>query len=150
MLTSQILAFTALGMTALAAPSTITLRSDDVVLYGKGRYQIMKRSELEDIEAYRNNGTTPPKPAYLDPNVITTTGASDAVATDKKVRSTKKRWSESTIIIRNPDNRFLGWYVNYRGRTDAQVRSGLGHSDLNRTQTSVTCPNPTSISMPLT
>lgn len=117
MLTSHILTFTALGMTALAAPTTINVRTDDVVLYGKGRYQIMKRTDLEELEAYRKNGTVPPRPSYLDENLNTITAPSDINAAEKSARSVQKR-AESTIIVPGPDSRFLGWYVKYRGITD--------------------------------
>ncbi|KAK7187777.1 hypothetical protein DPSP01_010827 [Paraphaeosphaeria sporulosa] len=117
MLASQLLAIVAMGTTAMAAPSTIKLRADDVVLYGNGRYQIIKRTELNELEALRKNGTVPPMPGNLNPNLVTSSGPSTSV-TQRQTRSIQKRGS-STIVIPNPDSRFLGWDVQM-----SQVVSG--------------------------
>ena len=106
MFASQLTAVLALAATALAAPATITLREDDVLLYGNGRYQLMKRTDLSELEAARKNGTVPPMPSYLDPKLITTTGSNNT--STPQVRSLQSR-DDSTIIIPAPDNRFLGW-----------------------------------------
>ncbi|KAF1976233.1 hypothetical protein BU23DRAFT_551707 [Bimuria novae-zelandiae CBS 107.79] len=114
MLTSQLLSILALGTATLAAPSTITLRADDVVLYGNGRYQIMKRSDLDELENYRKNGVVPPMPNYLNPDLVTSTpNTTDSTGTQEgglEKRGLQKR-AGSTIIIPNPDERFLGWDV---------------------------------------
>ncbi|KAF9734331.1 hypothetical protein PMIN06_004232 [Paraphaeosphaeria minitans] len=38
---------------AMVAPSTITLRADDDILYGKGRYQLIKCTSIDELEAFR-------------------------------------------------------------------------------------------------
>ncbi|KAL1594356.1 hypothetical protein SLS60_010116 [Paraconiothyrium brasiliense] len=100
----------AMSTTVLAAPSTITLRADDVVLYGSGRYQIMKRADLDELEAFHKNGTVPPMPGYLNSNLITTTSPNAINNTQKEGPSVQKR-AGSVIIIPSPDSRFLGWDV---------------------------------------
>ena len=66
---SQALAFLAAAATLVsAAPAAIHLRADDVLLYGQGRYTVMKRADFDELEAYRRNNTVPPMPAHLDPN----------------------------------------------------------------------------------
>jgi hypothetical protein len=105
MLTSHLFPILALSTAATAAP-TITLRSDDVLLYGAGRYQILKRTDLADLEALRKNGTTPPMPGYLDPNLTTKNGTNTAQSAP---RSIQKR--DTSIVIPGPDTRFLGWDV---------------------------------------
>lgn len=105
---SQLLTVVALTTGAMAAPSVITLRSDDVVLYGKGRYQIIKRTELDEIEALRKNGTVPPMPGYLDSNLITISGPNANNSSQTENRPVQKR-EDSTIIVPGPDSRFLGW-----------------------------------------
>lgn len=107
MLASQLITIVAMSTAAMAAPSTITLRSDDVVLYGKGRYQIMKRTVLEDLENFRKNGTVPPMPGYLNPDLHTISGSN---ATKNESHPIQKR-DDNTIVIPNPDSRFLGWDV---------------------------------------
>lgn len=117
MRTSQLLTIVALSTAAIAAPSTITLRADDVVLYGKGRYQVIKRSLLDELEAFRKNGTVPPMPGYLDPNLVTETGPN--TTTTKRESSPVQKRDSSTIVIPSPDSRFLGWDVQM-----SQVVSG--------------------------
>ncbi|KAF1961864.1 hypothetical protein CC80DRAFT_522518 [Byssothecium circinans] len=97
-----------------AAPRAIKIRADDVILYGQGRYQIMKRTELAELEECRRNGTLPPSPGYLNPKLpyynggnITTNGTTEGTIIP---RSLSKRGKE-TIIIPNKDERFLGWDV---------------------------------------
>lgn len=110
MLASQLTAILALAATVLSAPAPIILREDDVLLYGNGRYQLMKRTELDELEAIRKNGTLPPMPGSLDPKLITTSGISNAIdnTTSPQPRSLRSR-DDATIIIPAPDNRFLGW-----------------------------------------
>ncbi|KAF2634777.1 hypothetical protein P280DRAFT_462950 [Massarina eburnea CBS 473.64] len=86
-----------------AAPSVIRIRSDDVILYGQGRYTIMKRDDVKELQQYRHNGTVPPMPAYLNPGLPTINGT-------KLARHLGKRGSE-TILLPNPATRFLGWDV---------------------------------------
>lgn len=80
---------------------------DDVILYGEGgRFQIMKRSDLEEVEKIRNGILPmPPKPSYLDDTLITRPGnatrESDAVLEKRATR----------LIIPGPTDRFLGWDV---------------------------------------
>ncbi|KAJ4301737.1 hypothetical protein N0V90_003830 [Kalmusia sp. IMI 367209] len=99
----------AFGSVATAFPSTIQLREDDIVLYGKGRYQIMKRDDFTELQQARQNGTIPPMPGYLDTSLIHSPDNSTTDGTNTR-RSIKKRGSE-TIIIPNAPQRFLGWDV---------------------------------------
>lgn len=110
---SQLFSAVILGTSAvLAAPSTIVLREDDVVLYGKGRYQIIKRSELSELEAARKNGTVPPMPGSLNPELVTIGGKNlTGVGNSTEKRSTMKKRGDSTIVIPSPDSRFIGWDV---------------------------------------
>jgi hypothetical protein len=90
-----------------AAPTTITLGEDDVILYGKGgRFTKMKRSDLEEIEAARNSSVVPPKPSYLDDSLYTVTGTEVAPSTDALAKR-----AGDTIIVPNPHQRFYGWDV---------------------------------------
>ena len=107
MLTSQLFSVIGLATAVLAAPSTIHLRSDDVVLYGNGRYQIVKRTELEELEAYRKNGTVPPTPGSLMVNLITSSGSES----ETKPNSPIKKRDGVAIFMPAPDSRFLGWDV---------------------------------------
>ncbi|KAF2443218.1 hypothetical protein P171DRAFT_57742 [Karstenula rhodostoma CBS 690.94] len=118
MLASQLYALIAMGTAAMAAPSTITLRTDDVVLYGNGRYQITKRTDLDELEAFHKNGTVPPTPGYLNSNLITKSGSTTTNILQRDSGAIQKRGS-STIVIPNPDSRFLGWDVQM-----SQVVSG--------------------------
>lgn len=109
---SQLFALATLGALTAAAPSTIKLGRDDVVLYGGGRYQIMKRTDLAELEECRRNGTTPPAPGYLNGGLFSgpSNGNNETTNSTLSSRSLDKRGSE-TVIIRNPAQRFLGWDV---------------------------------------
>ncbi|KAI8941991.1 hypothetical protein NX059_000101 [Plenodomus lindquistii] len=87
-----------------AAPAPINIGADDVILHGNGRYAVMKRSDLEALEAARNAATAPPKPSYLDDSIATFSGSETNVTPGRL----SKRAGD-TIIIPNPKSRFLGW-----------------------------------------
>jgi len=101
----------ALVAVATAAPASIILRSDDVVLYGQGRYQIMKRTDLSELEDLRKNNIVPPMPGYLDEKLFH--GPGDAAPTNITTSDPpiNRRFSSNTLIIRNPASRFLGWDI---------------------------------------
>jgi len=98
-----------------AAPAPIQIGADDVILHGKGRYMLMKRQDLADLEAARNSTKLPPAPAGLNSSLITYTGKDNKPsftgnATDPPQMPLRKR-DINTIILPNPVNRFLGWDV---------------------------------------
>ncbi|KAG9187911.1 hypothetical protein G6011_05782 [Alternaria panax] len=97
------LASSAALIAAAPAPAPISIGVDDVILHGKGRFTVMKRSDFEELEAARKSGVVPPKPAYLDENHYS---GNDTESTDQK--HVKRATS---IIIPNPNSRFLGWDV---------------------------------------
>ena len=88
----------------VAAPAPVQLGEDDVVLYGNGRYAMIKRSDLEVLEAARKSGVAPPKPGFLDDKLFTV----PAKKNDSPAKPLTKRGGD-TIIIPNADSRFLGW-----------------------------------------
>lgn len=87
-----------------AAPTPIKVNADDVILYGKGRFTMMKRSGLQELEAARNSGIAPPMPGSLDDTLYTILGNKTSTPVDQL----KKR-DGVTIIIPGADSRFLGW-----------------------------------------
>lgn len=87
-----------------AAPASIKVTEDDVILYGKGRFTMMKRSEFAELEAARNSDVAPPKPGYLDSSLYTVSGNQTYTPTE----NLEKRAGD-TIIVPNPSARFLGW-----------------------------------------
>ncbi|KAF1357265.1 hypothetical protein EJ07DRAFT_181451 [Lizonia empirigonia] len=104
---SKVLALISSAALVAAAPAPIIIDEDDVILYGEGgRFQIMKRSDLDEVEKLRNGILPmPPKPSELDDSLIThpgnVTARSDAVL--------KKR--ATTLIVPGASSRFLGWDV---------------------------------------
>ncbi|KAH7374283.1 hypothetical protein BKA66DRAFT_422742 [Pyrenochaeta sp. MPI-SDFR-AT-0127] len=89
---------------AAAAPSSIKVSEDDVILYGKGRYTMMKRTDFEELEAARNSAVLPPKPGYLEDSLFTVSGNHTTLPTQDLTKR-----AGDTIIIPNPSSRFLGW-----------------------------------------
>jgi hypothetical protein len=63
----------------------------------------MKRSDFEELEAARKSGVVPPKPAYLD--------AIHFSGNATKLPPTQRLKRDTSIIIPNPNSRFLGWDV---------------------------------------
>jgi hypothetical protein len=102
---ARALLFTSAIASISAAPAPITVGTDDVILYGNGRLSVMKRTEFTELEAARNSGIAPPKPGYLEDNLITYTGN----ATNSPGPRLAKR--DRTLIIPGASNRFLGWDV---------------------------------------
>lgn len=104
---SQILALVSSAVLVAAVPAPIPVGVDDVILYSRdGRFQIMKRDDLDELKKLRESGVAPPKPSYLDENLIpiSLNGTSSPESSRKK-RDTK------SLIIPNPPSRFLGWDV---------------------------------------
>jgi hypothetical protein len=87
-----------------AAPAPVIVGVDDVILYGNGRFSVLKRSEFTELETARKSGTVPPKPGHLDSHLITYTGNQTLPSTQQP----RKR-DDTTIIIPGPTSRFLGW-----------------------------------------
>jgi hypothetical protein len=102
---AQAILFASIATSISAAPAPITVGTNDVILYGNGRLSVMKREEFAGLEAARNSGTPPPKPGYLDGNLVTYTGNE----TNIFVPRLKKR--DTTLIVPGANNRFLGWDV---------------------------------------
>lgn len=103
---TQVLALVSSAALVAAAPAPIPVGVDDVILYSKdGRFTLMKRSDLDELEKLRNSGVVPPKPSYLDDTLITL----PANETRKPDATLQKR--ATSIIIPNPHSRFLGWDV---------------------------------------
>ncbi|KAF2714592.1 hypothetical protein K504DRAFT_528891 [Pleomassaria siparia CBS 279.74] len=113
---SQILAIaSSLSLVAALPSPPVKLGADDVILYGEGRYQLMKRSDLDEIMAARANGTVPPIPGYLNTELFhgpgngTTNGTANATAPATTDSLNKRGKKSSTLIVKNPVSRFLGW-----------------------------------------
>lgn len=103
---SQILALASSAALVAAAPAPVAVGVDDVILYGKdGRFAVMKRDELEEIKKLRESGVAPPKPGYLDENLVTLS------PNETHESETKLNKRASTFIIPNAPSRFLGWDV---------------------------------------
>ncbi|KAH7076107.1 hypothetical protein FB567DRAFT_535470 [Paraphoma chrysanthemicola] len=102
---TQTLALVSVAALAAAAPAPVNVGADDVILYGNGRFAMMKRSDLADLEAARNSPVAPPKPGYLDENLQTYTG------NDTRAPNNQLNKRATSIIIPNPNSRFLGWDV---------------------------------------
>ncbi|KAH7065752.1 hypothetical protein BKA63DRAFT_585701 [Paraphoma chrysanthemicola] len=102
---TQTLALVSVAAVAAAAPAPVNVGADDVILYGNGRFTMMKRSDLADLEAARNSLVAPPKPGYLDGNLKTYTG------NDTRAPNNQLNKRATSIIIPNPNSRFLGWDV---------------------------------------
>lgn len=105
---SQVLALASSAALVAAAPAPISVGVDDIVLYSNdGRFKLMKRDDFDELKKLRESGATPPKPSYLDENLIPV----PMNETDSSQPKLKKRETVS-IIIPNPDTpRFLGWDV---------------------------------------
>lgn len=88
----------------VAAAPAIQVGEDDVILYGKGYFSMIKRSQFEELQALRESGVVPPAPGYLDPTLTTVMGEEL-----KNVSSSNLSKRAATIIIPNPPSDFLGW-----------------------------------------
>jgi hypothetical protein len=119
----------AISVTFVAAtPAPVAVDVDDVILYGKGRLSVMKRSDFAELEAARNGGVAPPKPSYLDDSLITYAGNQNIVP------APQLRKRDTTIIIPGPKSRFLGWDVQMSqvvkgAPTSVSVTSGFSISN---------------------
>lgn len=102
---SQAIICASSALLVAAAPAPIHMGADDVILHGKGRFTLMKRSDLAALEAARNSATPPPKPGYLDDTLTTFTGNQ----TKTPIKQLNKR--DTVIIVPKPESRFLGWDV---------------------------------------
>ncbi|ORY15725.1 hypothetical protein BCR34DRAFT_558439 [Clohesyomyces aquaticus] len=88
-----------------AAPSTpITVREDDVILYGKGHYQLLKCDHFKQLQDLRRSNIVPPRPTYLDtPGFYSSLNSTSSPPRSKR--------DSSTIFIKNPVSSFLGWDI---------------------------------------
>lgn len=119
---SRVLLTTAAPATpAVSKPSTkpignIHLAHDEVLLHGNGRFQIMKRSEVDEINAARAKSFTPPKPGYLDDSMYTYMGNGtnlwdNTTHTAPPERKLEKRGKDTIIIPFPSEPKFMGWDV---------------------------------------
>jgi hypothetical protein len=100
---TPLLALASSAALIVAAPTPVSIGVDDVILHGNGRFTVMKRSDFEELDAARKSGVVPPKPAYLDENHY---------SGNETVSPANKHLKRATsIIIPNPNSRFLGWDV---------------------------------------
>jgi hypothetical protein len=102
---SHVICFTAFITSSLAAPAPIAITADDVILYGKGRFSVVKRSEIDELDAARTFGIAPPKPGHLDDTLFTYPG------NETNTPSPKRAKRDTTLIVPGPNSRFLGWDV---------------------------------------
>ncbi|KAJ4986131.1 hypothetical protein SVAN01_08395 [Stagonosporopsis vannaccii] len=103
---TQILALASSAALVAAAPAPVSVGVDDVILYGKnGRFTVMKRDDLEEIKKLRESGVVPPKPGYLDENLVTLS------PNETREPEAKLNKRDSTFVIPNAPNDFLGWDV---------------------------------------
>lgn len=70
---------------------------------------MMKRSDFTDLENARNSPTAPPKPNYLETELFHGPPDNNTASNDSSDLS--KRFDSGTIIVTNPQSRFLGWDV---------------------------------------
>ncbi|KAF2736256.1 hypothetical protein EJ04DRAFT_562676 [Polyplosphaeria fusca] len=96
---SSTIALLAAYATARSLP--ITLFPDDIILHGSNRYQILKRSDFDLLQAARNSSTLPPTPGYLSTSLFHAPPTSPP----------SKRARTQTLIIKHAPSRFLGWDV---------------------------------------
>jgi hypothetical protein len=100
-----------------AAPAPISSKVDDVILHGKGP------ADLSVLDAARKTGVVPPKPAHLYDGAHYSGNATSAPGHHQH----QKR--AVSIIIPNPNQRFLGWDVQMSqvvkgGPTRTTISSG--------------------------
>lgn len=86
------------------APTAINTGADDVILHGRGLFTVMKRSDLQELEAARNSRIAPPKPRKLEESLVIVSGNE----VNSYVPDLTKRGGD-IIIIPDPSARFLGW-----------------------------------------
>lgn len=104
---TPIIALASSAALVAAAPAPIKVGVDDVILFSRdGRFQMMKRDELDEIRRLRESDETPPKPGYLDDDLITVSGGNETALPQ---HSLDKR--DTRIVVPNPHSRFLGWDV---------------------------------------
>lgn len=124
-------------LTSAAPTSPINIGPDDVVLYGNGRYSLMKRTDLAELQAARENGIVPPMPNYLDNTLY---HGPENSTSDSSLPT--KRFDSSTVIIKNPASRFLGWDILMssvlKGPSSIAVTSGYEISNSISVGTSAT------------
>lgn len=122
---SQVLALASSAALVAAAPASITVGVDDVILYSKdGRFTMMKRDDFDELKKLRESGVVPPKPSHLDDSLITIPANNSAPS--KPQGSLKKR--ATSLIIPNPHSRFLGWDIQtsqvVKGKEELSDSSG--------------------------
>ncbi|KAF2794637.1 hypothetical protein K505DRAFT_324630 [Melanomma pulvis-pyrius CBS 109.77] len=141
----RLIAFSCSAVSVIAVPfAPIQMGEDDVILYGSGRYQLRKRTDIAELNAFRNNGTIPPKPGYLDDSLFH--GPPNTTTNAPALASLQKRKNHVTIIVKNPASRFLGWDIQMSavvkgaetGGTTIYVTSGYDVSNSVSVGTSAT------------
>lgn len=97
-------------MVAAAPTSNIVVMEDEVVLYGSGRYQIMKRSEFHEkfSDYYFNQSSVP---AQIDTRGITTYTSEQIEEIVVRETSNKIKRDNGDVVIMGQKTRFLGWDV---------------------------------------
>ncbi|KAH7408500.1 hypothetical protein DE146DRAFT_646385 [Phaeosphaeria sp. MPI-PUGE-AT-0046c] len=103
--TTRVLLFTTFITSLLGAPAPVAITDDDVILYGKGRFSIVKRSEIPELDAARKSGAVPPMPGSLDDTLFTFAG------NETNTPITRKTKRDTTLIVPGANSRFLGWDV---------------------------------------
>ncbi|KAF2126039.1 hypothetical protein P153DRAFT_399508 [Dothidotthia symphoricarpi CBS 119687] len=88
----------------VAARPTVQVSEDDAILYGNGRFTVVKRADIEELQALRESGVTPPKPGYLNDTLTTASGEEV-----NKIGAAPLSKRANTIVIPNPASDFLGW-----------------------------------------
>lgn len=98
---------------AVFPPGQLHVRHDEVLLYGNGRHQVMKRSDLAALEAARKN--PPPMPAWMDTSIPTLYGDQYIPATDNETNTAPQKrghHEKDTLYIINPESdEFLDWDI---------------------------------------
>lgn len=106
---SQVIALASSALLVAAVPRPrITVTEDDVILYGNGRFMMVRRDEFEELDRARNSPTPPPMPDFLNTTAFHGPGAP---AVPLVAAPLKKRFNTNTVIVKNEPQRFLGWDV---------------------------------------
>ncbi|PSN60264.1 hypothetical protein BS50DRAFT_579417 [Corynespora cassiicola Philippines] len=93
------------------ASKPITVRHDDVVLVGEGRFEVMKRSEFAELEQLRKSSIPPPAPGHFNASLKSYSGPELGHAVSESNTSSHTKRKNQNIIIPNEPQRFLGWDV---------------------------------------
>lgn len=113
---TQVLVFASSAALVAAAPASapgpIMVGVDDVILFGKGgRFTIMKRSQVDDLEKLRSSRIPPPMPSHLDDTLVALPIHQSFKSDESEESNATLRKRATSIIIPGPESRFLGWDV---------------------------------------